>query len=76
MTILETERLLFRNHTLEDLAPFCALEADPVVRRLRSGRRALPPGSGLRGDPGPGPRLPEAVRDPGRFPSPGPPVAA
>lgn len=36
--------------------------ADPVVRRLRSGRRALPPGSGLRGDPGPGPRLPEAVR--------------
>ena len=32
--------------------------ADPAVRRLRSGRRGLPPGSGLRGDPGPGPQLP------------------
>lgn len=32
--------------------------ADPAVRRLRSGRRGLPPGSGLRGDPGQGPQLP------------------
>ena len=38
MTILETERLLFRAHALEDLAPFCALEADPQVRRFVGGR--------------------------------------
>lgn len=38
MTILETERLLFRDHTLEDLDPFCALEADPQVRRFVGGR--------------------------------------
>src|SRR3954447_4696377 len=39
MIILETERLLFRAHTLEDLAPFCALEADPAVRRFVGRRR-------------------------------------
>lgn len=38
MIILETERLLFRDHTLEDLDPFCALEADPEVRRFVGGR--------------------------------------
>jgi ribosomal-protein-alanine N-acetyltransferase len=38
MILLETERLLFRDHTLEDLDPFCALEADPAVRRFVGGR--------------------------------------
>lgn len=38
MTILETERLLFREHTPEDLDPFCALETDPQVRRFVGGR--------------------------------------
>lgn len=34
MIVLETERLLFRDHTPADLDPFCALEADPEVRRF------------------------------------------
>jgi RimJ/RimL family protein N-acetyltransferase len=38
MIVLETENLLFRDHTLEDLDPFCALEADPEVRRFVGGR--------------------------------------
>jgi [ribosomal protein S5]-alanine N-acetyltransferase len=38
MIVLETERLLFRDHTLEDLDPFCALEADPEVRRFVGGK--------------------------------------
>ncbi len=38
MILLETERLLFRDHTPEDLDPFCALEADPAVRRFVGGR--------------------------------------
>ncbi len=38
MTILETERLLFRDHTLEDLDAYCALEADPDVRRFVGGQ--------------------------------------
>ncbi len=38
MIVLETERLLFRDHTLEDLDSFCALEADPEVRRFVGGR--------------------------------------
>jgi [ribosomal protein S5]-alanine N-acetyltransferase len=38
MTILETERLRFRDHTLEDLEPFCALEGDPEVRRFVGGK--------------------------------------
>ena len=38
MIVLETERLLFRDHSPEDLAPFCALEADPEVRRFVGGK--------------------------------------
>jgi [ribosomal protein S5]-alanine N-acetyltransferase len=38
MIILETERLLFRDHTPEDLDPFRALEGDPEVRRFVGGR--------------------------------------
>jgi ribosomal-protein-alanine N-acetyltransferase len=30
--ILETERLLFRNHEPGDLEPFCAIESDPEYR--------------------------------------------
>jgi len=37
MIVLETERLLFRDHTLDDLEPFCAMEADPEVRRWVGG---------------------------------------
>jgi [ribosomal protein S5]-alanine N-acetyltransferase len=37
MIVLETERLRFRPHTLDDLEPFCALEADPEVRRFVGG---------------------------------------
>ena len=37
MVVLETERLLFRNHELGDLEPFCAMEADPEVRRWVGG---------------------------------------
>jgi RimJ/RimL family protein N-acetyltransferase len=33
MIVLETERLLFRDHQPEDLDPYCAIEADPEVRR-------------------------------------------
>jgi [ribosomal protein S5]-alanine N-acetyltransferase len=29
---LETPRLLFRDHELEDLAPYCAMESDPQYR--------------------------------------------
>jgi [ribosomal protein S5]-alanine N-acetyltransferase len=38
MIVLETERLLFRDHQLADLDPFCAMEADPEVRRFVGGR--------------------------------------
>ncbi len=38
MTVLETERLLFRDHQSEDLEPFCMLEADPEVRRFVGGK--------------------------------------
>ena len=31
--ILETERLIFRRHRIEDLEAYCAMEADPEVRR-------------------------------------------
>jgi RimJ/RimL family protein N-acetyltransferase len=31
-SILETERLLFRNHVEADLEPFCEIEADPEYR--------------------------------------------
>jgi ribosomal-protein-alanine N-acetyltransferase len=37
MIVLETERLLFRDHTRDDLEAFCALEADPEVRRFVGG---------------------------------------
>jgi ribosomal-protein-alanine N-acetyltransferase len=36
--ILETERLIFRQHVLADLDAFCAMEADPDVRRYVGGR--------------------------------------
>ena len=32
MSILETERLLFRHHQESDLGPFCEMESDPVYR--------------------------------------------
>src|SRR4051812_45247379 len=38
MIVLETARLFFRDHTPEDLDPFCALEADPEVSRFVGGR--------------------------------------
>ena len=37
MIVLETERLTFRNHEPADLEPFCAMEADPEVRRYVGG---------------------------------------
>lgn len=43
MIVLEAERLLFRDHGPEDLELFCAMEADPEVRRFVGGRpRARP----------------------------------
>ena len=36
--VLETERLVFRDHEIEDLEPFCAMEADPEVRRFVGGQ--------------------------------------
>jgi len=36
--ILETERLLFREHEPADEDAFCAMEADPAVRRFAGGR--------------------------------------
>ena len=38
MIVLETARLLFRDHEPGDLDPFCAMEADPEVRRYVGGR--------------------------------------
>ena len=38
MIVLETERLLFRDHSIEDLEPFCAMQADPEVRRYVGGK--------------------------------------
>lgn len=38
MIVLETERLLFRDHEPGDLEPFCSLEADPAVRRFAGGK--------------------------------------
>lgn len=37
MVVLETERLLFRDHEIGDLDAFCAMEADPEVRRWVGG---------------------------------------
>src|SRR4051794_26037819 len=36
--ILETERLFFRQHLMEDLDQFCAMEMDPDFRRYVGGR--------------------------------------
>src|SRR5471030_1593292 len=36
--ILETERLLFRHHVLEDIDAYCTMEMDPDVRRYVGGR--------------------------------------
>jgi len=38
MIVLETKRLLFRDHVLEDLDPYCAMEANPAVRRFVGGQ--------------------------------------
>jgi ribosomal-protein-alanine N-acetyltransferase len=38
MIVLETARLLFRDHEPGDLEPFCAMEADPEVRRYVGGQ--------------------------------------
>jgi ribosomal-protein-alanine N-acetyltransferase len=35
--VLETERLLFRDHEASDLDAYCAMEADPEVRRYIGG---------------------------------------
>jgi [ribosomal protein S5]-alanine N-acetyltransferase len=37
MIVLETERLIFRDHEPVDLEPYCAMEADPEVRRYVGG---------------------------------------
>ena len=37
MIVLETERLLFRDHEASDLDAYCAMEADPEVRRYIGG---------------------------------------
>lgn len=37
MVVLESQRLLFRDHEIGDLEPFCAMEADPEVRRYVGG---------------------------------------
>src|SRR5207248_8007833 len=37
MSLLETERLLFREHEPADLEPYCEMEADPEVRRYVGG---------------------------------------
>ena len=36
--ILETERLLFREHEAEDMEAYCEMEADPEVRRYVGGK--------------------------------------
>jgi ribosomal-protein-alanine N-acetyltransferase len=36
--VLETERLIFRQHVLADLDAFCTMEADPDFRRYVGGR--------------------------------------
>ena len=38
MIVLETERLLFRDHTIADLEPFCVMQADPEFRRYVGGK--------------------------------------
>jgi [ribosomal protein S5]-alanine N-acetyltransferase len=36
--VLETERLIFRQHTIADLGAYCVMEADPDFRRYVGGR--------------------------------------
>jgi ribosomal-protein-alanine N-acetyltransferase len=38
MIFLETDRLLFRQHTMADLDAYCSMEMDPDVRRYVGGR--------------------------------------
>ena len=38
MIVLESARLLFREHVAADLEPFCAMEMDPEVRRFVGGQ--------------------------------------
>ena len=38
MGVLESERLLFRAHQAADLEPYCAMQADPEVRRYVGGQ--------------------------------------
>jgi len=38
LIVLETERLLLRDHEPQDLDAFCAMEMDPEVRRFVGGR--------------------------------------
>jgi [ribosomal protein S5]-alanine N-acetyltransferase len=38
MIVLETDRLLFRDHQLDDLEAFCAIEADAEFRRFVGGQ--------------------------------------
>ena len=38
MIVLETERLLFRDHERSDLDAYCAMEADAEVRRYVGGQ--------------------------------------
>lgn len=38
MILLETERLVFRDHEPDDLESFCDMEADPEVRRFVGGK--------------------------------------
>jgi ribosomal-protein-alanine N-acetyltransferase len=38
MIVIETDRLLFRDHEVADLDPYCEMMADPEFRRLSGGR--------------------------------------
>jgi ribosomal-protein-alanine N-acetyltransferase len=38
MTVLESDRMIFRPHELADLDAYCEMEADPAVRRFVGGK--------------------------------------
>jgi len=38
VSVLETERLLFRDHLPEDFEAYCAIETDPIARRFVGGQ--------------------------------------
>jgi RimJ/RimL family protein N-acetyltransferase len=38
MTVLESKRMIFRRHKATDFEAFCAMEADPEVRRFVGGK--------------------------------------